>query len=102
MSFGTFIASRRKAKGLSTTQLAAAIGVGEAYVRHLEKERHVPTLDNCTALADALQLDPADREELVRLVDAGTYQRRFAVRDAQLPEVASGDEPRASREQVHD
>jgi transcriptional regulator with XRE-family HTH domain len=88
---GAFIASRRKAAGLSTTQLAARMGVGEAYVRHLETERHIPSPDNCAAIAKILELGGEESQELERLVYAaaagqGALQlaRRLATRGERL------------------
>src|SRR5262245_2225666 len=88
---GAFIASRRKAAGLSTTQLAARMGVGEAYVRHLETELHIPSPENCAALAEILELGEQESQELGRLIYAaaigqGTLQlaRRLATRGARM------------------
>jgi hypothetical protein len=76
---------------MSTTQLGARIGAGEAYIRHLETERHVPSPENCAALAEALALDEDDRLELFRAVDAGyrlqlarQFEQRYTNRREQL------------------
>ena len=68
--FAELLRQHRIATGTSQHALARAAGIDASYLHRLERgDREPPKLEVATALADALGLEPADRDRL--LVAAG-------------------------------
>lgn len=53
------LAAARKAAGLSQAQLAAAIGINQAYVSQMETGKRAMTADQVAAIAKALGIEPS-------------------------------------------
>lgn len=51
---GDNIASKRKEKGWTQTELAERVGVNQIQVSRWENGKHLPTLEQFVAIADAL------------------------------------------------
>jgi transcriptional regulator with XRE-family HTH domain len=64
-SVGLPASGRRRAPGLRRSELAAMAGISVEYLVRIEQGRdHNPSFSVVNALADALQLDPTEREHL--------------------------------------
>ena len=64
-SIGLAAGGRRRAPGLRRSELAALAGISVEYLVRIEQGRdHNPSVAVVNALADALQLDPTEREHL--------------------------------------
>ena len=65
-SFGELLRRRREAAGLTEEALAERAGVSAKAISDLERDPdRTPRLDTIVLLADALGLDPADRQTLL-------------------------------------
>jgi len=60
---------RESVPGLSALQLAKRAGLSGPYVSQLEREERIPRWDTCEKLADALELNAAERAELFQAAD---------------------------------
>jgi transcriptional regulator with XRE-family HTH domain len=68
---------RRRTPGLRREEVASLAGVGTTWYTWLEQGREIrPSHEVLTALADVLQLDPAERQHLFSLYDRPTSDRR--------------------------
>ncbi|MBM3211872.1 helix-turn-helix transcriptional regulator [Candidatus Poribacteria bacterium] len=57
-TFGTIIKTQRKNLGLTLKQVSASIGVSDAYICNLEKDKKVPPpYHTVVAIADVLRID---------------------------------------------
>ena len=64
-SVGLPAGGRRRAPGLRRSELATLAGISVEYLVRIEQGRdHNPSVPVVNALADALQLDPTEREHL--------------------------------------
>ena len=103
--FGPLLRGLRETAGLTQSGLARAVGVNSGYISRLEAgERSAPGADLVRALADALQLAPAERDRL--LAAAGYLPPSLAHLDPGDPTLALvvrilGDEaiPAAERDE---
>lgn len=88
---GRFIATRRKARGLSMQQLADSVGVSKSVVSDWEHGRMAPKADKLEPLAAALEVSLEDLFALAGhvtpkgLLDLGPYLR---ARFDELPDEA--------------
>src|SRR5512146_1896479 len=64
ISFGRLLRQYRRAAGLTQETLAEQAGYSAIYLRKLERGERRPLLVTVNVLADALQLDAAEREAL--------------------------------------
>jgi len=68
---------RRRTPGLRREEVALLAGVGTTWYTWLEQGREIrPSHEVLTALADVLQLDPAERQHLFSLYDRPASDRR--------------------------
>jgi predicted ATPase/DNA-binding XRE family transcriptional regulator len=71
-SFGDLLRHRRQAAGLTQEALAERAGVSAKAISDLERDPdRTPRLDTIVLLADALGLDPADRQTLLAVARPG-------------------------------
>ena len=73
MGIGERIKHYRKAKGLTQAQVAKAVGISEAAIRHYEHNIRTPNSTQLAAIADALEINPA------AISDYGIHTERDAI-----------------------
>ncbi len=88
-SFGTLVRRRRKALDLTQAALAQLVGCAESLIRKIEAEERRPSRQVAERLADALQIDPAERALFIQVARGERTAEQLALYD-QSPAVAIG------------
>src|SRR5262249_19524096 len=79
LSFGATLKRYRRTAGLSQEELAVRSGYSLGYISKLERSARVPTAATVELLADALQLDSAERAALQRSGQESSSSQRVVL-----------------------
>ena len=85
--FGAFIRTRRQAVGLTIADVAARIGVSQAYMSNIETGRKSPTAERVLQISEVLQVAPDEllcRAGMIAGDLAAIIRKRPKVRAAML------------------
>ena len=75
-TFGSFIRNRRMARGLTLRGMAAKLDLSPVYMSNIENDRRAaPTQEHLERMAMLLQLDKADREQMLDLAARSRQDR---------------------------
>lgn len=75
-TFGSFIRNRRMARGLTLRGMAAKLDLSPVYMSNIENDRRAaPAQEHLERMAMLLQLDKADREQMLDLVARSRQDR---------------------------
>ena len=75
-TFGSFIRNRRMARGLTLRSMAAKLDLSPVYMSNIENDRRAaPTQEHLERMAMLLQLDKADREQMLDLAARSRQDR---------------------------
>lgn len=75
-SFGVLLRGHRERRDWAQKELAYHAGYTAQYIVHIERGRRVPTLRALCALCDALEVDGAERLELLEAAAREIRRRR--------------------------
>ena len=75
-TFGSFIRNRRMARGLALRGMAAKLDLSPVYMSNIENDRRAaPAQEHLERMAMLLQLDKADREQMLDLAARSRQDR---------------------------
>lgn len=75
-TFGSFIRNRRMARGLTLRGMAAKLDLSPVYMSNIENDRRAaPAQEHLERMAMLLQLDKADREQMLDLAARSRQDR---------------------------
>ena len=75
-TFGSFIRNRRMARGLTLRSMAAKLDLSPVYMSNIENDRRAaPAQEHLERMAMLLQLDKADREQMLDLAARSRQDR---------------------------
>ncbi len=88
-SFGGYLRSIRRLRGLRVSQMAVLAGVSEATWDHWEANSHTPTLQELEALVERLEFSPYKHDQLAYLLGSVPRKRLYDLCSSRLSALAA-------------